>query len=625
LLGRKLLTKPEISTFHSLCVRVLRRQIYRLGYPRQFAIYDRSDQESLARAALRELKVPGAELRPGDLLYHIGRWKNASRPPHEAERHARTDREHLAAMGYRRYQQAIKNAGAVDFDDLLLLTEQLFREFDDARQAEASRFDHILVDEYQDTNGSQYRIIKALAAQHRNLCVVGDDDQSIYGWRGAEVTHILRFRDDWPDANVVRLEENYRSCAPILHMANLLIRHNRQRHDKQLRPSRLEGDNPRIVPYQDEGTEAREVVGEIARLIFKEGVQPRDIAILFRTNEQPRPFEAELRKARLPYTLVGGMSFYDRKEVRDVLAWLRLLVQPNDEVSLLRVINTPPRGIGPKAVEAVIAHAVAAGKPAWEILPQVASIAGLPPAAKQGIGKLRALVAEYSERARREPLVDVVVALLSTLGYQAEINRLYPDPAEQLARWNSVEELINSLGDYSKRSKQPTLDGFLDDVALSSRDDENDKESKLAKNAIVLMTLHAAKGLEYPHVYMVGLEEGLLPHHRAVKEDGKAIDEERRLCYVGVTRARDRLTLTMSLNRFKWGKLRPTLPSRFLFELQGRADSPQARKALEESRHGVRRVPQAAASTKVARSSAVAQTPRGGRTTGGPAGRKGAN
>ncbi|MBS0207835.1 MAG: UvrD-helicase domain-containing protein [Planctomycetes bacterium] len=604
LLGKKLPTKPEISTFHSLCVRILRRQIRHLGYPAQFGIYDRGDQESAARGALRELKVPGADMRPSDLLFHIGRWKNASIDPTQAAQTARTDKEHLAAMGYRRYQQALKNAAAVDFDDLLLLAEQLLCNFDEVRRTEAGRFDHVLVDEYQDTNGSQYRIIKALAGGHRNLCVVGDDDQSIYGWRGAEVTHILQFKRDWPDAKVVRLEDNYRSCEPIITLANRLIRHNKQRHDKVLKASRKEGEEPRILTFPDETTEANQVVEEIASLLFRRLAEPRDIAILFRTNEQPRPFEAELRRAKLPYTLIGGMSFYDRKEVRDILAWLKVLAQPQDEVSLLRVINTPPRGIGPKAVEQLLARAVEQGKPVWEILPEAARVPGLPPAARKGVEQLRALVADFSARAKSQPLVDVAVDLLQTLRYQDEIHRLYHEPNDQSSRWASVEELVNSLGSYQDRAKNPTLAGFLEDVALNNRDDEDDKESQLARNAIVLMTMHAAKGLEFPHVYMVGLEEGLLPHHRAVAVDGIAIDEERRLCYVGVTRARDRLTLSLSLSRFKWGKARDTIPSRFLFELQGRADSPQARKALDQTRESVRKQPAKQAAKPTAKATA---------------------
>ena len=584
LLGKRLKVKPEISTFHSLCVRVLRRHIRKLGYPETFAIYDRSDQESAARSALRELKVPGAEMRPGDLLAFISRWKTASVRPSEAGSLARTDKEHLAAAGYRRYQQALKLAGAVDFDDLLLCTEELFAKHADARAAEAARFDHVLVDEYQDTNGAQYRIIQALAEKHRNLCVVGDDDQSIYGWRGAEVTHILQFHRHWPEAKVVRLEDNYRSTDAIIELANRLIKHNRNRHDKVLRPYRKDGEKPRVLQYPDETSESEHVFNEINTLIFKRLAEPREIAILFRTNEQPRAFEAELRRAKLPYTLIGGMSCYDRKEVRDVMSYIKLLAHPEDEVALLRIINTPPRGIGPKAVESLLGHAVTSGKRMWEILAHADQAGALPPAALAGVQKLRQLITKYHERSKTDSIVDAVTDLIHEVGYQQEIHRLYPDPNEQATRWNSVEEVVNSLGVYQDRAKKPTVQGFLDEVLVNTRDDSEDKESQLARNAIVLMTMHSAKGLEFPHVYMVGMEEGLLPHIRSVVADGPAIDEERRLCYVGVTRARDRLTLTLALSRHKWGKPRPTIASRFLFELLGKADSEQAQEALRESR-----------------------------------------
>jgi DNA helicase-2/ATP-dependent DNA helicase PcrA len=290
LLGKRLKERPEISTFHSLCVRILRRNIRQLGYPAAFAIYDRGAQEGVARAALREIKVADSLLRPGDLLYFISRWKSASVRPEQAAALAQTDKEHLAAAAYRRYQNALKAVGALDFDDLLLCTEELFARFPKVRQAEAGRFDHLLVDEYQDTNGSQYHIVKALAKDHRNLCVVGDDDQSIYGWRGAEVAHILRFKNDWPEAKVIRLEVNYRSTHEILEWANRLIAFNKLRHPKVLRAT-CSGEPPRILQLEDEIKEAKTVVNEIAARIAEKKRHPRDFAILCRTNEQPRAFE----------------------------------------------------------------------------------------------------------------------------------------------------------------------------------------------------------------------------------------------------------------------------------------------------------------------------------------------
>jgi len=578
LLGRKIAEKPEISTFHSLCVRVLRRHIHELGYPSQFAIYDRGDQESMARSALREIKAGGDLLRPGDLLALVSRWKMHGVRPANAAARAENDKEHLAASAYRRYQRALKAAGAVDFDDLLLLTEELLGRFPTVREQEAGRLSHLLVDEYQDTNGSQYRIVKALTEAHRNLCVVGDDDQSIYGWRGAEVAHILRFQRDWPDAKVVRLQENYRSTPQILALANRLIAFNRQRHEKVLNASRADGPKPRIMQLPDETAEARHVVNEIQSQLGAKLANPRDFAILFRTNEQPRAFETELRRAKLPYILIGGMSFYDRKEVRDLLAYLKVLAQPRDEVALLRIVNTPARGIGQTAVEALLAQAVGLGKPVWEIMAAGDGRPKLSANVAAAVDRFRALVEKHRRRLGEASLVTILSDLVHEIGYQQELARLYKDPHEQAARWNTVEEMVNAVGSYEKRATAPTLAGFLEETALINREDERDKESKLERDAIALMTLHSAKGLEFPHVYLVGMEEGLLPHHRSVAADGPAIDEERRLCYVGITRAQETLTMTLALGRLKWGKIRPTQPSRFLFELTGKADNPQRTK-----------------------------------------------
>ncbi len=585
LLGKRSKQKPEISTFHSLCVRVLRRHIAHLGFPTKFAIYDRGDQESIARAALREIKVADGTLRPGDLLYQIGAWKTASVRPAQAASLAETDKEHLAAAAYRRYQNALKAAGAVDFDDLLMHTEELFRRFAEVRRAEAGRFDHVLVDEYQDTNRSQYRIVKALVAGHRNLCVVGDDDQSIYGWRGAEVTHILRFKNDWPEAKVVRLEINYRSTREIVAWANRLIAFNRLRHHKVLQAT-CSGPPPKILQLKDEAEEAQTVVAEVAARLQTSKRQPRDFAILCRTNEQPRSFETELRRAKIPYILLGGMSFYDRKEVRDVLAYLKLLVSPRDEISLLRIINTPARGIGQTTVRRLIDAAVKRGQPVWDLLSRAEKIGGVPPTAVGALTKFRGLIVQRREAMQGSSPVEVINGIIREVGYRDEINRLYPDPNEQQARLATIEEVVNAAGSYSQRAAKPTLAGFLQETALDGAD--QDKESQLERNAVVLMTLHAAKGLEFPEVYMVGLEEGLLPHRRSVADSESTIDEERRLCYVGVTRAQRRLTLTLALARHKWGKARPTIPSRFLYEITGKADNPNYPPAKQKrtKRHG---------------------------------------
>ena len=577
LLGRQARAKPEISTFHSLCVRILRRNITRLGYPARFAIYDRGDQESLARSALREVRVPETALRPSDLLAIIGRWKNRSIRPAEAVAAAQSDREHLAASAYRRYQRALKLSGALDFDDLLLCTEELFERFADVRRAEAERFDHILVDEYQDTNGSQYRIIRALAAGHRNLCVVGDDDQSIYGWRGAEVTHILDFRRDWPDAKVVRLEENYRSTVPILEWANRLIAFNRRRHPKQLR-SAVPGEPPRIVQLPDEAAEAKFVVEEIAARVRAPGRRPGDFAVLCRTNEGLRAFESELRAAKIPYHLVGGMSFFDRREVRDLTAYLRVAANPRDETAMLRIINTPPRGISPSVVARLLERAVRESRPFWDVVCDAGAAAALQPKSAEALGAFRAMIERHHELAQRRGPGEVLDAILDETAYRDDLARVYAKADDVESRLAAVEQFVNALADFTARTPRGTLTDFLQEIALADAEPDRSRADDVGRrDAVTLMTLHAAKGLEFPEVYLVGMEEGVLPHHRALDLDPSAIDEERRLCYVGVTRAQRRLTLCLPLARRKWGKPRPTRPSRFLYELTGQADNPNYR------------------------------------------------
>ncbi|MEO1615767.1 MAG: UvrD-helicase domain-containing protein [Planctomycetota bacterium] len=567
--------EPTISTFHAHCVRVLRRHAKSLGYPAKFSIYDRGEQESLARGILRELRLPGTALKPADLLNLVSNWKNASVHPDEAPLLASTDKEHLAASAYRRYQDGLRSRGAMDFDDLLLQTEVLFEKHDEIRKQEAGRFDHVLVDEYQDTNGSQYRITKHLAGQHRNLCVVGDDDQSIYAWRGADVTHILNFKNDWPDAKIVYLEANYRSCGSILEMANRLIQFNKERHDKVLRPSRPDGIRPRIAQHKDEIKESSSVVAEIKHLIENEHIPPKDIAILFRTNEQPRLFETELRKANVPYVMLGSQSFFDRREVKDIVSYLKWIDQPNDEIALLRVINTPTRGLSPKSVKLLIERAVAKGVPVWQVMQHEDAVSDLSPVARRGIEDLKKLWQDVNRRVQSESLSSALETLLARTAYADEIARLYDEPEERQNRTNSLGEVANAISAYEDSTEDPELTGFLGDIALSGKEMGSEKDKLAMQNAVWLLTLHAAKGLEFPVVYMVGMEEGILPHSRSVKSGrDEDIAEERRLCYVGLTRAQEKLTLSMSLTRRKWGKAHPTIPSQFLYEITGKAQNP---------------------------------------------------
>jgi DNA helicase-2/ATP-dependent DNA helicase PcrA len=574
LLGRRGPQKPLVATFHSLCVRILRQDAVHLGYPPAFTIYDRGDQESSARAALRDIRVTDKTLSPSDLVNRISRWKTDGVIPENATEFVQNDLDFLAAAAYRRYQRSLKSRGAVDFDDLLLLTHRLFREFPQVLARHQGRFDHVQIDEYQDTNGIQFSLVESLVRPHRSLCVVGDDDQSIYGWRGAEVRHILEFERIFPGAKVVRLEQNYRSNPVILEVANRLVAHNPGRHEKRLEACRPVNGDVRFLQFDDEQTEASSIVQEIGTLIESGGVAPRDIAILFRTNEQPRLFEGELRRRKVRYILIGGQSFFDRREIRDMLAYLKVLARPSDEMSLLRIINTPPRGIGDATVDKLTTRAVRAGKSIWDILPDATAADEIPARAIAGLEELRTLLARFNVDfdEASTPLPDLYDRLLTEVNYRSEIERLHDEPEQQLARMGALDQLRESIKYYAARAETPSLAGFLDDCALLGRDEEQDADDTAAANAVKLMTLHSAKGLEFPRVYLVGLEEGLLPHRRSLEDEENTIAEERRLAYVGVTRAMTDLTVSWAASRMKWGKRRPSLVSRFVREMHQSAD-----------------------------------------------------
>jgi DNA helicase-2/ATP-dependent DNA helicase PcrA len=585
--------KPEISTIHSLCVRILRRHAAAVGLPPRFAIIDRGEQESVARKVLKELRVPEATLRTGDLLERIGRWKSRAVRPDGAFDTLSADAPEaweLAAAGYRRYQDHLRTAGAVDFDDLLLVVDDLFTGNERLRAAEAARFEHVLVDEYQDTSGIQERIVAALARDHRSLCVVGDDDQSIYGWRGAEVSHIIDFADRWPGARIVRLEENYRSTPEIIHAANTLIARNSRRHGKTLVSRAEPGPPPAIVQAQDEADEARRVVGDLEGRLREGSVAPAEAAILFRTGEQTRGFEQELRKRGIAYELIGSHSYFDRREVKDVMALLRVLANPDDDLALSRIANVPPRGLSGTTVQAARAAATAAGTSLWRELVAARDAGRLTPAAAGGLAAIERLLAIRDADAARPagpagPAGGAAATLrtvLDTIGYRGHLEKEYADePGEADTRWACVEQLAAGLAEHERsaarggRGPEPfavLVTGFLDDLVLDVTEAERFRSDTPKGNVVRLMTLHAAKGLEFDNVWMVGLEEGLLPHHRALADGLASLDEERRLCYVGVTRARRRLALSLCLTRLKWGKNRPCRPSRFLYELTGQAD-----------------------------------------------------
>ncbi|MCA9019144.1 MAG: UvrD-helicase domain-containing protein [Planctomycetaceae bacterium] len=574
LLGKRLPAKPFISTFHSLCVRILREEISLLGYPEKFVIYDRGDQESAARTALREIRVNDKSLRPGDLLNRISTWKMANVSPEDATNYTENDFDFLAAMAYRKYQSKLRSSGAVDFDDLLMLTNQLFSDHPEVLERVQAKFDYVQIDEYQDTNLSQFSLIRALVKPHQNLCVVGDDDQSIYGWRGAEVKHILGFQQQFPGAKVVRLESNYRCTDKIIELANRLVTHNRDRHKEQLIAHKKMGSPVRFLELADELTESEKIIGEIRYLHEAQDVPLRDFAILFRTNEQPRVFETELRRTNVRYQLIGSQSFFDRREIRYLLAYLKALAFPHDELSMLRIINTPTRGIGSSTVEKLVNQSVKAGNKFWEMVASAQQTNDLSPRASSALNGFHDLLKRYRARLERSPreLSRIMHDLIKEIDYEGEIKKQYKTSEQQQARIVVLEQFIESINEYCRRASDPSPAGFLEETALGDRDDLNEKEDQLAQDAVKLMTLHSAKGLEFPRVYLVGMEEGLLPHKRSVEGTDAEIAEERRIAYVGITRAQDYLTLSRAATRTKWGKKQPTLPSRFLFEMRNTDD-----------------------------------------------------
>jgi DNA helicase-2/ATP-dependent DNA helicase PcrA len=571
LVGAATARELTVSTFHSFCVRLLREHAVQAGLPPRFAICDESDQLTTVKNALRDLRIAEARVHPKAALSRISLFKSRLVTPQGALDEAADDFEELVARAYRGYDDLLRRSRSVDFDDLLLLANRLLAGSSDVRRKLQERYRYLMVDEYQDTNGPQYEILRHLAGKRRNLCVVGDDDQSIYGWRGADVRKILGFEKDFPGTTVIRLETNYRSTEPILAAANAVIRNNRSRHEKVLKAACGPGEPVRTIPMHDEEHEAEFVVDEIAREVRNGRARFGDFAVLFRTAVQPRTFEARLRSGRIPYELVGGMSFFDRKEVRDVLAYLRLAANPHDESSLLRVINVPARGIGKTTLERLLDRATTDGVSAGVVADRDA-VEGVPPEAMEKIRGFRRTMAEVGPRACAVGLTQSIREMLLAVRYADEIDRCYPDAVTRQARWAAVEEVLNLAENHARRHPSPSLEAFLEEVVLSVEETREEPEEGAPKDAVTLMTLHSAKGLEFPRVYLVGIEEGLLPHERSIAED--TVEEERRLMYVGITRARRHLTLTRCSSRAKFGRREACKPSRFLFEMRGETPPP---------------------------------------------------
>lgn len=568
LVGKKRAQELTVGTFHSFCLGALREHPEAAGLPEKFSICDASDQLSAWKAALRELRVAEATIQPSVLSSIVSLEKSRLGSPEAYLERAADDRDELIGRAWKRYDEHLRRSRTVDFDDLLLFTLRLLRRDVGVRAIFRERFRYLSVDEYQDTNGPQYEILREIAGGHRNLCAVGDDDQSIYGWRGADVRKILGFEKDFPGAKVVRLERNYRSTPQILDAANRVIANNPSRHEKVLKATQPDG--PGLVAHrvEDEAAEAEMVVGEIQSAVTKSDRRPGDFAVLFRAAVQARALEQELRARGVRYTLVGGMSYFDRKEVRDVLAYLKVIANGDDETSLLRVLNTPPRGVGKTTIDKVVEFATQEGITVPEAFDRATEIEGVNLGAIDVVARFRERLALMGKTDPKHDLVAFVQRVVEDFAYRAEVERLYPDPQTREARWAAVTEVFNLAENYVKDRKRPSLRHFLERLALDATNDTS-PEDAAKRETVTLMTLHAAKGLEFPCVYLVGLEEGILPHLRAVHED--SVEEERRLMYVGITRARERLVLSSTLSRAKYGKRVGTHLSRFVYELKNEA------------------------------------------------------
>ena len=555
-----------IHTFHSFGVRILRQNAEALGLSRDFAIYDDSDQKKVVSLILEQMGIKDPKKEINQIVSLISRAKDDMVTPDTMMQSATAsglDFKIRAAEVYRRYEQKLKEAGALDFGDLLVKTVVLLRDHEDIRAYYQDFFQYILVDEYQDTNHTQYLITKMLAAKHRKLCVVGDPDQSIYSWRGANIRNILEFEKDFQDAKVITLEQNYRSTKAILDASNRLITKNKKRKDKNLFTDKSQGDPIEVRELVSEGDEARWVSQNIKALV-DEGASLKEIAVFYRTNAQSRSFEESFRRYQIPYRLVGTVKFYDRKEIKDIMCYARILVNPADNVSLLRIINTPTRGLGKVAQDRLLAYADEKHLSLYEALKNAAYVPGLSSAACKAAVKLVQLFESWRGDMLLTDPADIFHKILVESGYEDAVKAEMEKDPEAESRLQNLDALINAVKEYEDRcrkgEKEPSVADFLQEVSLLSGEDDSQADEN---GAVTLMTVHLAKGLEFNDVFVTGLEENLFPIGRDNEDD---LEEERRLCYVAMTRAREKLYLTYARTRRKFGQLQDALPSRFLFE-----------------------------------------------------------
>ncbi|PZS09091.1 MAG: ATP-dependent DNA helicase PcrA [Solirubrobacterales bacterium] len=549
-----------VMTFHSACARMLRANADRLGYTRQFTIYDQADSRRLVKRCLEELGVDPKRFAPAAIQSQISDAKNKL---HDADAYGHivgSYFEQTVADVYRAYERELHRMNAMDFDDLLVRAVNVLELFEEVRERYATGFRHVLVDEYQDTNHAQYRWLQLLAGEHRNLMVVGDDAQSIYSFRGADIRNILNFTDDFPDAHVVKLEQNYRSTQTILDAANAVIRNNRAQKPKSLWTEVGQGDPIKVRELEDEHAEARFVTGELQRLV-DEGASRAEIAVFYRTNAQSRVLEDTLVRAEIAYQVIGGTKFYERAEIKDAIAYLTMLVNPQDVGAFTRIVNSPRRGIGSTSLSRVLAFANTIGLSIWEAASEPDQVPGLGPAAVKALRRFMGTMHVLRERADASPAIATLLKeVLQETGYLDTLRA--ERTIEAQGRIENLEELVNVAAEYDAgASPDASLAEFLQQVALVADADARSDDEGL----VTLMTLHNAKGLEYPIVFMIGCEEGVFPHSRALDEGG--LEEERRLCYVGITRAERDLYLTYARTRTVFGARSYGAPSRFLSEI----------------------------------------------------------
>ncbi|HEV2489059.1 MAG TPA: UvrD-helicase domain-containing protein [Candidatus Acidoferrales bacterium] len=546
-----------ISTFHSFCARLLRREVPRAGLPRDFAIYDDDDQTRAVKLAIQNLKLVEKDFAPRAVRDRISHAKNHNLTPEQMESETLDPQNRKVAAIFREYEEILRKASALDFDDLLLRAVRLLRESGEVRAQWTERLRFIQVDEFQDTNASQEELVRLLAGKERNVCVVGDEDQSIYSWRGAVSGNFQRFLEDFPGARTIRLEENYRSTQHILDAAGAVVRNNCTRLGKSLKATLGAGELLRFFEASDAPGEAEYICGEISQILREDSAAT--IAVLYRTAAQSRAFEETLRRMSIRYRVVGGFSFYQRAEVRDALAYVRLLFHPEDDVALLRVLNVPPRGIGKVSVDALREAARETKESLWEAIPALS--ASGKSRAGGALAQFRKMILGLTEECQKQPPEELLEVILDRTGYLDWVEQ--QDNLDHSSRAENLRELSNAIAEAIEQGQQ--LEDILDRAALVSDADEYDEAVPVS-----LMTLHSAKGLEFDQVFLAGLEEGLLPHGRSMSSP-EDIEEERRLCYVGMTRAKRRLTLSRAIYRRSWGdaQLAASAPSRFLAEIPG--------------------------------------------------------